>query len=130
MDRASTAHAQRRSWIGVAPGDLDVAEVDLGPPLAAPALWVEELLPGRRSVLACRDVLVDAPPALAGRLLELAASIGLPFAEIRLARSAHRPGVVVVGVSPVPVLRSTAHLQAIAADLERRATEHNERAAA
>ena len=81
-------------------------------------------------MLACGDVLVDAPPALAGRLLELATSIGLPVAEIRLARSAYRPGVVVVGMSPMPVLRSTAHLQAIAADLERRATEHNERAAA
>jgi len=130
VDRARTARAQRRSWIGVVPADLDVESVDVGPPLPAPALWVEELLPERRSVLVCRDVLVDAPPALAGRLLELATSIGLPVAEIRLARSAHRPGVVVVGVSPVPSLRSTAHLQAITADLERRAVEHNDRAAA
>ena len=130
VDRARTAHALRRSWIGGAPGDLDVAAADVGPPLAAPAFWVEELLPERRSVLVCSDVLVDAPPALAGRLLELATSIGLPVAEIRLARSAHRPGVVVVGVSPVPALLSTDHLQAIAADLEHRAAEHNDRAAA
>jgi len=130
VDRARTAHAQRRSWIGVAPGDLDAAVVEAGPPLAAPALWVEELLPERRSVLVCNGALVDAPAALAGRLLELATSIALPVAEIRLARSAHRQGVVVVGVSPVPMLRSTAHLQAIAAELERRAAEHNERAAA
>jgi hypothetical protein len=130
VDRARTARAQRRSWIDGVPGDLDAGPVDMGPPLAAPALWVEELLPERRSVLVCTDILIDAPPALADRLRELATSIGLPVAEIRLARSAHRPDVVVVGVSPAPVLSSTAHLQAIAADLERRAAEHSDRAAA
>lgn len=130
VDRARTARAQRRSWMGGVPGDLDVEAIDVGPPLAAPALWVEELLPERRSVLACGDVLVDAPPVLAGRILELTTSIGLPVAEIRLARSAHRPSVVVVGVSPVPLLWSATHVQAIAADLERRAAEHKDRAAA
>ena len=130
VDRARTARAQRRSWIGGAPVDLDAEAVDVGPPLAAPAVWVEALLPERRSVLVCGDVVVGAPPVLAGRLRDLATSIGLPVAEIRLARSAHRPGIVVVGVSPVPLLWSATHVQAIVADLERRASEHKDRAAA
>ncbi|GAA1797611.1 hypothetical protein GCM10009749_01450 [Agromyces neolithicus] len=130
VDRARLAGPTRRPWVGVVPGDYDAAPVDGGPPLAAPALWIEELLPERRRVLVCRDRLVDAPPALADRLRQLAEAVGLPLAEIRLARPADREGVVVVGISPVPALQSAAHLRAVATDLELRASAHRGRAVA
>ncbi|GAA1757328.1 hypothetical protein [Agromyces humatus] len=131
VDRARLTGPTRRPWVGVVPGDYDAAPVDGGPPLAAPALWIEELLPERLPVLVCRDRLVDAPPALAGRLRQLATSIGLPLAEIRLARSAGRPGgMVVVGISPVPALQGAAQLRVVATDLELRASAHRERAVA
>ena len=131
VERARTARAQRRSWIGGVPGDLDAEPVDGGTTARA------RRRSGSRSSCPsgarCSSAVTSS--SMRHRRSRTGSgswptSIGLPVAEIRLARSAHRPGVVVVGVSPVPVLPSTAHLQAIAADLERRAAEHNDRAAA
>lgn len=131
VDRARTPSETRRSWPAGVPADLEHAPVDEGPPLAVPGLWSEDLLPGRRSVLVCGDRLIGGPPALDRPLRELARSLGLTVGEIRLARSADRPGIdLVVGVSPIPALQSAAHLIALASELEHRALAHRSRAAA
>ena len=117
---------ERRRWVGgMVPTDVDSFRAADGPPLAAPAGWVERIRPERRRVLVAGDEALG-PPALLGPLIDLAHALDLEVAEISLARSADPLGrILVLSVNPVPLLRSAVHVEAMTAHLERKAFQHS-----
>ena len=122
---------ERRTWVGgMVPTHVDSFRSADGPPLAAPAGWVERLRPERRTVLVAGNEALG-PSALRGPLIDLAHALDLDVAEITLARSAAPSGrILVLSVNPVPLLRSVAHTEAMATHLERKAFQHSRKAIA
>lgn len=130
VPRDRTPHPPRLWPEPVVPHDPDeLAPRGVGPPLAVPGAWVEPVGPDRRRVVVAGDE-TDAPPAVAERIVTLVWLLGLEVAEVRLATDV-RPDAdpLVLSVAPVPSPVGVSQTALLARYLERRATEHEGRAA-